>query len=470
MAPDLGLIAQCPCSGSGGGTARLLLLLAVVTGVWLATRWAARAWKQKGTPRMNQIGKIAIVVVLAVVVVAVIVSKQGKKLTATESGKQGTAAATAGIPRLLDLGSVSCIPCKLMAPILEELKKEYEGRLQVDFIDVWKDESAGGRYAIRVIPTQIFFDGSGKELWRHEGFFSKEDILAKWKELGVDLAPKAAGLSREEPLVKDERPRDRVCSMCDKDVEAKGRTILENEAGATVFCSPHCFFIYYSSLWTTKGVDEQVCVTDWAKGNTVIATSAVYLYGVDKAGRPTIKPFADKDAAAKEQQASGGNILAWEALRTKELSVRCAFCDRANYPEDACAVKLEGKPRYACCPMCGLGVAARYQDDIELEVKDGLTGELIRVQTMSGSVSSLEPKTAAVWHGQKKGPDGKMASAGCFKQFFFATEANLRKWLGQHPEVAGKMLTMNQALATRMKMTPQQIKNACKIGECPPAK
>jgi thioredoxin 1 len=100
--------------------------------------------------------------------------------------------ATPGRPRLVDLGADKCIPCKLMAPILEELKKEYAGRLDVVFIDVWKDRDAGTPYNIRVIPTQIFYDASGKERFRHEGFFSKPDILKKFQELGVDLNSKAA--------------------------------------------------------------------------------------------------------------------------------------------------------------------------------------------------------------------------------------------------------------------------------------
>lgn len=91
------------------------------------------------------------------------------------------------LPRLLDLGAGRCIPCKMMAPILEGLKKEYAGRMEVEFIDVWKNPDAGKPYAIEVIPTQIFFDASGRELFRHIGFYSKDDILAKWKELGVDL-------------------------------------------------------------------------------------------------------------------------------------------------------------------------------------------------------------------------------------------------------------------------------------------
>jgi thioredoxin 1 len=91
------------------------------------------------------------------------------------------------LPKLLDLGAGKCIPCKMMAPILEQLKTEYAGTLEVEFIDVWKNPDAGKQYGIEVIPTQIFYDATGKELFRHIGFFAKADILAKWKELGVDL-------------------------------------------------------------------------------------------------------------------------------------------------------------------------------------------------------------------------------------------------------------------------------------------
>jgi len=91
------------------------------------------------------------------------------------------------LPRLVDLGANKCIPCKMMAPILEDLKTTYAGKLDVEFIDVWQDAEAGGKYGIRVIPTQIFFDAAGKELFRHEGFFAKEDILKTWKQYGVNL-------------------------------------------------------------------------------------------------------------------------------------------------------------------------------------------------------------------------------------------------------------------------------------------
>ena len=119
------------------------------------------------------------------------ISKSEKKLSAQNNVakvKENPASApTQKLPRLIDLGAKTCIPCKMMAPILEELRNEYKGKLQVEFIDVWEDRSAGDQYVIRVIPTQIFFDPSGKELFRHVGFISKEDILAKWKELGFNL-------------------------------------------------------------------------------------------------------------------------------------------------------------------------------------------------------------------------------------------------------------------------------------------
>ena len=97
-----------------------------------------------------------------------------------------------GLPRLVDLGADKCIPCKMMAPILEELRTEYAGVFEVHFIDVWKNSGAGREFGIKVIPTQIFFDGSGKELERHTGFMFREDILATWKRLGINIKKGAA--------------------------------------------------------------------------------------------------------------------------------------------------------------------------------------------------------------------------------------------------------------------------------------
>jgi thioredoxin 1 len=129
--------------------------------------------------------KILIVAVLAATVVAAVALKQGKN----ESKDAPTATGhPAAVPRLVDLGAGKCIPCKKMAPILEELKKEYAGRMEVEFIDVWKNPDAGKAYGVEMIPTQIFYDVSGTELFRHTGFYGRDDILGKWKELGVELA------------------------------------------------------------------------------------------------------------------------------------------------------------------------------------------------------------------------------------------------------------------------------------------
>ncbi len=90
-----------------------------------------------------------------------------------------------GLPRLVDLGRGTCIPCKMMAPILQELKKEYEGRAVIEVIDLRDHREAAREYGIRVIPTQIFFDADGNEVWRHAGFLAKADIIARFSEMGV---------------------------------------------------------------------------------------------------------------------------------------------------------------------------------------------------------------------------------------------------------------------------------------------
>lgn len=96
------------------------------------------------------------------------------------------AADPAPLPRLVDVGADKCIPCKKMAPILAQLRTDYAGIVTVDFIDVWKDSDAGKPYKVRLIPTQVFFDRDGKEVFRHEGFFSREDIEKVFQEkLGV---------------------------------------------------------------------------------------------------------------------------------------------------------------------------------------------------------------------------------------------------------------------------------------------
>ncbi len=86
---------------------------------------------------------------------------------------------------LVDLGSNSCIPCRQMQPILADLTQEYKDHITVQVVDVYEREDLAQRYGIYTIPTQIFFDAQGKELYRHEGFYPKDGIVTKFKELGI---------------------------------------------------------------------------------------------------------------------------------------------------------------------------------------------------------------------------------------------------------------------------------------------
>ena len=192
------IVAPTCCPSDGGGD--LLPMLLVIGGLLAGHALFREIKKWKGKPEMKNLKNLVIVAAVAAAAVAVFALKQQpaksespspapaqEKVQATPDAT--TPATPAALPRLVDLGADKCIPCKQMAPILEEMKTTYAGQLDVEFIDVWKNPDAGGQYGIRVIPTQIFFDAQGQELFRHEGFFGKADMIAKWKALGVDLQP-----------------------------------------------------------------------------------------------------------------------------------------------------------------------------------------------------------------------------------------------------------------------------------------
>lgn len=128
---------------------------------------------------------IILTLVLATAVFAIFFRKSSEDSHwVAESAEQAEVHA---LPKLIDLGSTTCIPCKKMEPILASLSENYAGQLEVEFINIHEDKEATNRYDIRLIPTQIFFDSDGQELFRHEGFFPMDEILAKWDELGVAL-------------------------------------------------------------------------------------------------------------------------------------------------------------------------------------------------------------------------------------------------------------------------------------------
>jgi thioredoxin 1 len=76
----------------------------------------------------------------------------------------------------IELGSVNCIPCKKMQPIMKSIEEKYGEQIKVIFYDVWKDDTKAKEYGVRLIPTQVFLDKNGKEFFRHEGFFPENEI------------------------------------------------------------------------------------------------------------------------------------------------------------------------------------------------------------------------------------------------------------------------------------------------------
>lgn len=104
----------------------------------------------------------------------------------TVAQKESGAKQAENLPILVDLGKGTCIPCKKMKPILEELTAEYRGRAVVRVIDLRDQPQAADQYGIRLIPTQIFYDADGNEVYRHEGFMDKRSIETKFAEMGVN--------------------------------------------------------------------------------------------------------------------------------------------------------------------------------------------------------------------------------------------------------------------------------------------
>ena len=142
--------------------------------------------------------KIGVVILLVLAVTAVIVVKKYSKINQAstsalpETGSEEAVtnplerALKTGRPVVADFGRGKCIPCKMMKPILEELMQTYKGKAEIFIFDIDEYSDLTTQYGIQMIPTQIFFDKSGKEVMRHEGFFPKEEIVAKLEELGAN--------------------------------------------------------------------------------------------------------------------------------------------------------------------------------------------------------------------------------------------------------------------------------------------
>jgi thioredoxin 1 len=89
------------------------------------------------------------------------------------------------LPKLLDFGRGQCIPCKKMAPILQELSEEYKDRIIIKIIEIDQEPGLTTANRIRLIPTQIFFDAKNQEVLRHEGFMGKDEIKKVFQKMGI---------------------------------------------------------------------------------------------------------------------------------------------------------------------------------------------------------------------------------------------------------------------------------------------
>ncbi|OGL43537.1 MAG: hypothetical protein A2161_13240 [Candidatus Schekmanbacteria bacterium RBG_13_48_7] len=115
-----------------------------------------------------------------------------KKETSTQDVTNLETALKSGVPVLADFGRGFCIPCRKMKPILEECQREYDGKAIILFLDLKDHMEEAKKQKIRLIPTQIFFDKNKKEVYRHEGFMSKEEIVKAFEKIGVKLDGKSS--------------------------------------------------------------------------------------------------------------------------------------------------------------------------------------------------------------------------------------------------------------------------------------
>ncbi len=91
-----------------------------------------------------------------------------------------------GQVNMIDIGAKKCIPCKMMMPVMTKIEKIYKGKAHIAFIDVWENREQAPRFKIRSIPTQIFFNEKGEEIYRHVGFFDEESIIEQLTKMGVE--------------------------------------------------------------------------------------------------------------------------------------------------------------------------------------------------------------------------------------------------------------------------------------------
>lgn len=137
---------------------------------------------------MNRTGRL--IAVLFAIVAGLSCGSRGEAAEGTSdngSAPAASAASESGLPLLIDLGSTTCVPCRMMTDELAMLDSLTGDDLEIRIIDVNASPDEASDFGVRVIPTQIFLSESGEELFRHEGFISCEDMMALWMEMGYSF-------------------------------------------------------------------------------------------------------------------------------------------------------------------------------------------------------------------------------------------------------------------------------------------
>jgi thioredoxin 1 len=125
-------------------------------------------------------GLVIALVLIGVAVAAIFVLKDGGDPVLPAD------AAETDLPKIVDYGSKMCIPCQEMAVTLDEVKREYKDRVIVEIVDVYENYDLAEAAGVTTIPTQIFYDAAGKEVYRHVGLMTKEEIVAQLELMGID--------------------------------------------------------------------------------------------------------------------------------------------------------------------------------------------------------------------------------------------------------------------------------------------
>ena len=141
----------------------------------------------KSVSRLKPVLLILSLVLISMLMTGCNSKNYGAANAASSPVKDSTTEAKGIKVTFVELGSVNCIPCRMMQPVMQQVEKKYPGQVKVVFHDVWTEagRTEGAKYKIRVIPTQVFLDKNGKEYFRHEGFFSFEEIDIILKQQGV---------------------------------------------------------------------------------------------------------------------------------------------------------------------------------------------------------------------------------------------------------------------------------------------